>query len=127
MSIFFYDGKEYFIPPHLIKKHCFEYNDTDWGVSTCYFYKKKKQKVEVLPNKILPDYISDISKYEEDVFYKLTAVSTKSKHFNYYVKIKDKQPKIILLKHDEHKNAIEGSKYISSYGHTNTDKVQVKF
>ena len=45
MSIFFYEGKEYFIPGHLIRKHCFETEDNDYGITTCYYYKKKKRNI----------------------------------------------------------------------------------
>ena len=36
MSIFFYEGKEYFIPGHLIRKHCFETEDNDYGITTVF-------------------------------------------------------------------------------------------
>ena len=106
MSIFFFQGKEYFIPEHLIRKHCFETEDNDYGITTCYYYKKKR-KTEVLPNKIQPDYISTIKEYEEDVFYKLTSISRKSNHFDYFIKLKDKTPPTIVIGNGEHKKILD--------------------
>jgi hypothetical protein len=126
MSIFFFQGKEYFIPEHLIRKHCFETEDNDYGITTCYYYKKKR-KTEVLPNKIQPDYISTIKEYEEDVFYKLTSISRKSNHFDYFIKLKDKSPRIVILKNNVHSEELKPEKYVSEYGKLDTKQIKVQF
>ena len=127
MSVLHHLGKNYYIPEHVIKNYAHLYCDDDWGYTTAYYFKKKRKTI-VKPEEQKADYtVSKLSKYENDTFYKLTNESRKSKLFDYFIKLKDKSPRIVILKNNVHSEELKPEKYVSEYGKLDTKQIKVQF
>ena len=61
------------------------------------------------------------------MFYKLTSISKKSKHFDYFIKMKERSPNVVVLKNTVHSDELKPEKYISEYGKLNTKQIKVQF
>ena len=106
-AVFNYLGKEYFVPKKFIHDHCHPFDQTDFGYTTCYFYKKRK-KMKLLPEHQKPDYVvTNKKKYDKDTFYKLTQLSRNAKYFDYYMKVKDDCEPNVLLESCYHNNFLK--------------------
>jgi len=62
-----------------------------------YYYKQKRYKI---PNEnIQYDYeVSSTLNYNKNVFYKMTAMSNNDGYFDYYYKLKDELPNVVVKK-----------------------------
>ncbi len=90
-----------YCPKEVVAKYKHKHTkEKDW---TRFFYYKEKRRHCVLPENIEFDYeVSSTLAYNKNVFYKMTTMSNQDTFFDYYFKLKDELPKIVVKKSNRH-------------------------
>jgi len=90
-----------YCPKEIVAKYKHKHTkEKDW--TRFYYYKEKKCQV-VSPENIQYDYeVTSTLAYNKNVFYKMTTMSNQDTFFDYYFKLKDDLPKIVVKKSNRH-------------------------
>jgi len=86
-----------YCPPEIIQKYNHKHiNSKNW---TRFYYYKDKKRHAVGKENISYDYeVSSTLSYNKNVFYKMTTMSNQDGFFDYYFKLKNNLPKIVVKK-----------------------------
>ncbi len=103
-----------FCPTDVIQKYKHKHtNDKNW---TRFYYYKDKKRHQVGNENIEFDYeVSSTLAYNKNVFYKMTTMSNQDGFFDYYFKLKNNLPKIVVKKSNR-KNQSNRTKNIKEVG-----------
>jgi len=111
-----------FCPPEIVAKYNHKHNNpNDW--SRFYYYRDKK-KTLVGKQNIEYDYeVSSTLAYNQNIFYKMTALSCDDLHFDYYFKLKNDLPKCIVKKSNRY-NKKSKNETATSYTRIERNKIE---
>ena len=86
-----------YCPANIITKYSHKHKiPSDW---IRFYYYKDKQRQEASMDDIAFDYeVSSTLNYKKNVFYKMTTMSNTDAFFDYYFKLKNDLPKIVVKK-----------------------------
>ena len=121
-------GKKVFIPQKLLKKYQ-RHDSSEWV--SIYYYKKKSIPIhdsQIKDNIEEVKYISSRLDYRKGVFYKMSQASYNDYHFDYYFKLKDNAPNLILSKTKKSKSDYQNQYALLDIEHKYKDgKILLEF
>lgn len=91
------DEMKIFCPPEIVAKYSHKQNNPkEW---TRFYYYKNKRRFIIPKDNIQYDYeVSSTLNYNKNVFYKMTSMSSSDGYFDYFFKLKDNLPNIVVKK-----------------------------
>lgn len=105
------DSLKVYCPPEIVAKYQHkQQKPRDWV--RFYYYKNKKRNI-VNAKDIKYDYeVSSTLNYNKDTFYKMTGMSSTDGYFDYYFKLKEHLPNVVVKKSNRN-NKTERTKIMS--------------
>ena len=102
-----------FCPPNIVTKYSHKQQaPKDW---TRFYYDKNKKRHLVKPENIDYDYeVSSTLNYNKYVFYKMTTMSNQDGYFNYYFKLKDNLPNVVIKKSNRHNKSEKTKSFVNN-------------
>lgn len=90
-----------YCPPSIITKYKHkQQKPKDW---TRFYYYKNKRRHLVEGSAVSYDYeVSSTLNYNKNTFYKMTTMSSQDGYFDYYFKLKDHLPNVVVKKCNRH-------------------------
>lgn len=91
------DNLKIYCPPEIVAKYSHKQNNPkEW---TRFYYYKQKRRYIIPKENIQYDYeVSSTLNYNKNVFYKMTSMSSSDGYFDYYFKLKDNLPNVVVKK-----------------------------
>lgn len=125
------DNLKIYCPPEIVAKYSHKQNNPkEW---TRFYYYKQKRRYIIPKENIQYDYeVSSTLNYNKNVFYKMTSMSSSDGYFDYYFKLKDNLPNVVVKKSNregrsQRSKNITKSKYTPPETCPETGKFIVRF
>tara|TARA_R110000744_G_scaffold80657_4_gene158397 strand:- start:1047 stop:1454 length:408 start_codon:yes stop_codon:yes gene_type:complete len=101
-----------FCPPNIVTKYSHKQAaPKEW--IRFYYYKNKKKKL-IFPQNIEYDYeVSSTLNYNKNTFYKMTTMSNQDGYFDYYFKLKDNLPNVVIKKSNRHNKSDKTKSFLN--------------
>jgi len=123
-----------FCPKEVVAKYNHKHQNQAKNAWTRFYYYKDKKRHAVGKENLDYDYeVSSTLAYNKNVFYKMTTMSNQDTFFDYYFKLKNDLPKIVVKKSnrkgksDRTKNVKEKIKKITEYELSDDGKFICRF
>jgi hypothetical protein len=101
-----------FCPPNIVAKYKHKQQaPKEW--TRFYYYKNKKRQIVSNENVDYDYEVSSTLNYNKNTFYKMTTMSSCDGYFDYYFKLKDHLPNVVVKKSNRH-NKTEKTKKMTT-------------
>lgn len=112
-----------FCPPNIVAKYKHkQQNPKEWV--RFYYYKNKKRHI-VDADAVSYDYeVSSTLNYNKQTFYKMTTMSTQDGYFDYYFKLKEHLPNVVVKKSNRHNKSEKTQQITPPYKKNNYEMTE---